>query len=343
MHMSLKYLHPADAMLFTEVVATMKVVAAEYKLPLRSVSPMKDPTLAKSALGLCSASGDIYLCLRARDAKGEWTERRREVDIYETAAHELAHLRHFNHGVQFQEFEQELIAAMRNRNRDKNDPKDKVIDKLLKLQAARDGEAKIGNEAAAEAFAATINRLLLEHELNPTDLDYAKGGEDDPVIEIRVNRDKYQIEKMRVRIAWQEELARLVAHAHLCRFLIVPSTNIITFVGTRSHASVAEYAYGLLVPAATHMSDKAAYAYRKECARAGEPKKANGFRGAWLDAFVQRIGQRFAEARQDTVKADAERRAARGESDPTTTAMIRLSGAVAKGGHGGGQQPTACR
>lgn len=322
------YLHPEDITLFTEVCAAMRRVAAEYKLPLKDIKPTPNATLEKSALGYCSTDGVIYLTLRCKDKNGEWTAPRSADSVWDTAAHELAHLRHFNHGPAFQEFEEELKMAMRNR---KQNHRDKIIDKLIKLQRQRDSEAKLGNLKAAEAFAAAVNRLLIEYELNPTDIDYARASDDDPIIELSVDLSKYHIEAVKNRVAWQEKLASVVARANLCRILIIPGTNNIIFVGTRSHASVAEYIYGMLVPAAHQLSIAARYEYGKQLKREGrDPKLNRGYRGAWLSAFVDRIRERLEEQRAAIVEEDKKRREEMGEVDPSSTALVRLNGALRK-------------
>lgn len=316
-------LHPDDVLFFHEVVAAMRRVAKKYDLPLRSVSPEPNPE-APCHLGTCSVDGCINLVFRFQ-VDGEWTEPRRPEDVWKTAAHELAHLKHFNHGVKFQEFEEELREAMENQQ---EDHRQKVLRKLIKMQECRDGEAKLGNSAAAEAFAAMINKMLIENELRPSDVDYARAGDDDPVIEVKTNLDAYKIPKAKMRLAWMESLARVVAGAHLCRHLVSTHSNNIWFVGTRSHALVAEYAFGTLVRAAWTLADQEYVRYYRECAKAGDSTKAQGFRPAWKDAFVGRIRERFDEAREQAIKevtmADGV------PADSSTTALVRLNGAMTK-------------
>jgi hypothetical protein len=220
-----------------------------------------------------------------------------------------------NHGLEFQDFCEELQVAMNNQ---REDHKDKVLRKLQKLQASREGEAALGNEAAAEAFAGMINKMLIEYELNPTDIDYARATDNDPIIELKVNQSAYRIEQSKVRQAWQQ--------AHLCTILIRPRSNDIYFVGTKSHATVAEYVYGTMVPAVAKMSKTAEvrYWHQTGCGR-GVNNKAKGYRAAWIDAFIGRIWERFAEARRAAV---AEAAANRGGS--TETGLMRLDGALMK-------------
>lgn len=132
-------IHPDDLLFFNEVAAAMKLVAGQYGLPLRSVTAYPMPTRGMAdRLGDCCATGDIRLVMRAT-VDGAWVEEpRTPEDIWRTAAHELAHLRHLNHGVAFQEFEEEMRTAIGNR---REDHQDKVLRRLVKLQAARDGEA----------------------------------------------------------------------------------------------------------------------------------------------------------------------------------------------------------
>lgn len=314
-------LHPDDVLFFDEVATAMRRVAAEYGLPLRSVTAMSMPSSGMvDCKGDCSHDGHIRLVLRCTD-NGTWCDAPRSPEeVWNTAAHELAHLKHFNHGDAFSTLHAELRSALRNK---RVDHREKVIEKLVKLQAARQGEAELGNSAAAESFARAINKMLIENELNPSDLDYARATDKDPIVELPVDLNRYSIERKKVRCAWQETLARVVARAHLCTFLIRPGSNFITFVGTHSHATVAEYVYGTLVPAAAKMSraEELRYWHETGCGRFGD-NKAKGFRGAWLEAFTVRIAERFDESRRQAV-AEAP------DGNPST-ALIRLSGAMAK-------------
>lgn len=205
-------------------------------------------------------------------------------------------------------------------------PQDKILDKLSKLKASAEGEAKLGNTAAAEAFASAINRMLLEHELSMTDIPVA-GVKEEPIVEVRVNLDAHGIKFSRVRIGWQEALARVVAPAHLCKFLITTGSNYITFVGTTQHATIAEYAYGVLAGAADRMSKEARDEYWR--LHRDEPDFESGnFRAAWLQGFIERIAERFREALAAEVKA-----APAGESQAlmrVNTALTRAKDYVAE-------------
>ena len=197
-------------------------------------------------------------------------------------------------------------------------PSEKILDKLSKLKAAREGEAALGNSAAAEAFAEAINRLLIQHELSEVDIPVG-GVKDEPIVEQLVDLKQFGIKHSRVRIGWQEALARIVAQAHLCKFLVATGSNFITFVGTREHVAVAEYAYGVLASAADRMSFAAREQWWKdECG--GQHLESNGFRGSWLSGFIGRIGERFKEARKAEVAQAAN----------SSTALMRLDNALVR-------------
>lgn len=195
---------------------------------------------------------------------------------------------------------------------------DKILDKLAKLKAARDGEAQIGNSKAAEAFAEAINRLLLQHELSEADIPMP-GAPEEPIVELLADLRAHGIKFSKVRIGWQEALARVVARAHLCKFLVTPGTNYVTFVGTKAHAEVARYAYGVLASAADRMSNEARDEYWR-LHRNDPDFRSGNYRAAWLHGFIERISERFQEA----LKHEA---AATGSS---STALIRLQGALVR-------------
>lgn len=194
----------------------------------------------------------------------------------------------------------------------------KILDKLSKLKAAQHGEAALGNSAAAEAFASAINRLLLEYELSEADIPIG-GIKDDPIIEQIFDPQVHEMKRSCVRIGWQESLAGVVARAHLCKLLVTAGSNFITFVGTKSHVAVAEYAYAVLARSADQMSAEARERWwKEECG--GKHLESNGFRGSWLEGFIGRIAERFEEAKKKETQATGNE----------TMALMRLSNAMTR-------------
>jgi hypothetical protein len=194
---------------------------------------------------------------------------------------------------------------------------DKILDKLSKLKAAQESEARIGNSAAAEAFASMINAMLLRHELSMEEIPQGGLAPEEPIIELKADLAAYGIRGARVRIGWQEMLAGVVAHAHLCKHLVARGTNKIWFVGTESNAACAEYAYGVLASAADRMSMAAREQWWKnECG--GRHLSSGNYRAAWLHGFISRIAERFDEARRAEVQATGN----------ASMALVKLDGAL---------------
>lgn len=344
-------IHPDDIVLFDEIRTAIQSVAKEYELTLKEVVGYPMPEAGMSdRWGDCKWDGTIRLVLRCT-VDGEWCNAPCSPDeVWDTAAHELAHLAlcrlrpvgfganhaeiqlaaedaeraqkdSLEHGPLWTAIYAEMKTAIANR---RVDHKQKVIDKLLKMQRQRDGEAALHNQHAAEAFAAAINRMMIEHELSPSDLDYAQATDKDPIIEVYSDPRKWKDEPTdwmkylsRHRIAWQESLARIVANAHLCKFLVSRKSNEVWFVGTRSHALVAEYVFSVLVPNAYWMSKIEADQFKKRNGKTA----AQGFRDSWLNAFVRRIEERLEAARREAISATV---------GDKSTALIRLSGALRK-------------
>lgn len=311
-------LHPDDVLFFHEVRDAMRVVAIRYGLRLQSIKPFPMPAEQMAdRLGDCTHDGHIRLVLRATE-HGTWCPNPRTPEkVWLTAAHELAHLKHFNHGTAHGEFTLELEEALRNLQ---EDHKEKVIKKLVKMTTVMNGEAALGNTEAAEAFAQAINRLMLENELAPSQLDYARSAGDNPIVELPVDFGAYSLDKKKARIAWQDTLARIIAKSHLCTYLVRRGSNQIWFVGTKTHAIMAEYAFGTLVPLTEQLADKEYYDYHMGLRREGRNiTLARGFRPSWIAAFIERIEERFESAKRAAV-AEA--------PEGTSVALMRLDGAL---------------
>jgi hypothetical protein len=176
---------------------------------------------------------------------------------------------------------------------------DKLLDKLRKLKAHADSAEKIGNSAEAEAFASMFQKLLLDHKLEMSDIEFEEMERTEKVEKHWVDYSKYGIKVKNQRILWMERLAGVIARAHFCRILVHPGRNYITLVGRKDDIAVAEYMYVTLVRLADRMSYLEYGKYNRECMRLyGNATKAHGFREAWLQAFILRLAERYEQAKQ---------------------------------------------
>lgn len=332
--MTVMPIHPDDILLYKEVKDAAERIAQKYGLPLKRVEGLPMPRAGMAdRMGDCSHDGVIRIVFRCT-VDGKWCdEPMSPKEVWDTVAHELSHLRFWDHGAAHTEFMHELMQACGNQQ---EDHKQKILKKLVKMQRQRDGEAALGNAEAAEAFAGAINRMLIEYELNPNQIDYAAASDNDPVIEVKVDWKQHMrpgddpnlYKSSKRRIAWQETLARVVANAHLCCFLITLHSDDIWFVGTKAHAVVAEYVYSTLVLATYKMVTEETRRFRSQCNRDGRKSLALGFKDSWLDSFINRINQRFEEERKAAVKAATVD--AVGVPRAEDQALMRLSGALTK-------------
>jgi len=179
---------------------------------------------------------------------------------------------------------------------------DKIVDKLLKLKAMAEGAEAIGNEAEAAAFAEAFQRLMTTHKIEMTDLEFKAQEETDPVAEHRIDYTKYDAnyKPKKVRIAWMETLSSIVARAHFCRILVYPGSSRIALIGRKQDAVVAEWMIVTMQRATEKIADKELQKYRWEVyKRDGNCAAAQGFRGAFIQAFVGRIKQRYDEIRRE--------------------------------------------
>lgn len=183
-------------------------------------------------------------------------------------------------------------------------PQEKLLDKLAKIQAHAESAEKIGNEAEAEAFAAMLQQLCLKHKIAMSDIQFAELDKDEPVSRYRMDYRGVQgtpgLPLKRARCAWQEALASVVAAAHFCRILVRSGSNIVTLVGRKSDCAVAEYTFMVLARAIFKLSNKAYDQYYYQCEKTGETFRAAGYKRSFIDAFVNRLQQRFDEERQTT-------------------------------------------
>ncbi len=173
--------------------------------------------------------------------------------------------------------------------------RDRLLDKLGKIKKMADGAAAIGSEAEAQSFADMLNKLLLDNKLEMTDLEFEQFEKEQPVETSYINYTLYpDVRIYPHRVAWTEQLARIIAEAHFCRILLHPHSSRITLVGRREDTVVAEYLFIVLMRAL----DKIERLERRKFRRETQTKSGDGFRDSFIQAFLMRLRDRFLDLRR---------------------------------------------
>lgn len=175
---------------------------------------------------------------------------------------------------------------------------EKLLHKIRKMMDHADSAKTIGSEAEAQAFTDAVQRLLLEHNLSLADIPVAAGVPEPEAVKVMFDPTEHGLKLKSARLEWSEALARAVAQAHLCDFLVHRGSNYITFVGFQHNAEVAVWTYAVLYRTAWNLGWKEYFSYYKECAEAGERQKARGFRKSFLLGFVRRLLERIYERKR---------------------------------------------
>ena len=200
--------------------------------------------------------------------------------------------------------------------------REKVVDRLQKIKAMADSAQTIGSEAEAQAFAEMLQKMLLAHKLEMSDIEFEVMERDEPVIQRAMvyppnpdaarNYGKHR----KTRVAWMEQLAGVIARAHFCSIVVYQGSTRLALIGRPDDILVAEYMIIVLQRAADRLGYLAKQTYKKELADTGrDVSEAKGFRESWVTAFTHRLADRY----------EAERRAQTGQS----TSMVRVNKADA--------------
>lgn len=168
-----------------------------------------------------------------------------------------------------------------------------ITDKIVKLQAQSESEDALGNEAAALAFGAAAQRLMLEHDIEDADLEaHKRAGTqrvEEPVEEHDLKLHLLGIASSRKRNAALEDLVMFVGRAHLCKMLIKPGSNWVGLVGTARHVQVAELVIGMMWKAQTKLAAAGLRAAKQEGA------DIHNYTRTFRNAFVCRLAVRYRE------------------------------------------------
>lgn len=223
----------------------------------------------------------------------------------------------------------------------------KILDKIKKLHMKAESCKEIGSEAEAQAFAEMVVKLLNNHKLSMTDIQFDEQQKSEPVDQHRVIWEHHGMKSKRTRVAWIERMARHVARAYSCEIVVHPGSSIISLVGTESNRDIAEYVIVTLVRAAEKIATREYNAFFFKCRDEGHVWAARGFRDAFLTGFINKIRERLdaEKARAESgctalVRFDKERAAVKEFLDApgkfTTAAGLSRSSVVNRAGYDAG-------
>lgn len=192
-------------------------------------------------------------------------------------------------------------------------PTEKLLDKLQKLKRHAESAKAIGSEAEAQAFAEKIQNLLLEHDLSMSDIEFERMEAEEPIERNLVNFRQYDVKVKKIRCAWMERLASMVARANFCRIIVISGTSNFYLVGRREHRAVAEYMIVTLTRAIIDISKHEHGVYSYECyKRDGNTSGARGFKDSFITAFLMRLFERIEERKKTA-------------GTSTSTALVRIN------------------
>lgn len=191
-----------------------------------------------------------------------------------------------------------------------SDQNEKILDKIKKLHLKAESCKEIGSDLEAQAFAEMVTRLLNDHKLEMSDIQFEERRKTQPVTSEPVIWEHHDMQTKKARVAWIEHLGIITARAYSCRLLVVSGSSRVYIAGTESNRQIAEYVLVTLVRSAEKIADEAYVKHFYECRDKGDATMARGYRAAFLDGFVDRISARFAEERK--------------RADSNCTALVRF-------------------
>lgn len=175
---------------------------------------------------------------------------------------------------------------------------EKVIDKIRKLMNHAESAAKIGSVEEAQAFNDKVQALLIEHELEmsqiPLEMRDAREETIDRECFIPAEKGWSGPRKQ----YWLDTLAQAVARAHFCSLLVSRSDNRVWFVGKPANRAVCIFMYEYLIRTARNLNFLEYTKAKRQAVKDGEPERIKGFITAFYEAFANRIQTRYVDMRR---------------------------------------------
>lgn len=186
--------------------------------------------------------------------------------------------------------------------------KEQLFDRILKLHRKAVSAKEIGSEAEAATFAEHVQRLLIKHDLEMSEVEFEAERVKDPI--------KFHFTKGRGkkrRILWTEVLAKGCAEAHFCTCIALNGSDSIMIIGRGQHRAVADFMIHTLIRLGEQLADKAYTKFFYECQALGDVKAARGYRNGFLAGYAVRISQRYKDLMTEAFH------------EHTGTGLVRLS------------------
>lgn len=172
--------------------------------------------------------------------------------------------------------------------------REKVLDKIRKLMASAGNNPSAAEAAVAASFA---QKLMLEHNIEMTDVQFVELRESDPVRSFFVDPEDLGLPSKKVRVAWSERLAAAVLRAHTCEMILAAKGNGFTVVGRKQDAEVAIFVYHYLYQLCEALTKRGYAEQWRKAEKAGNVTLARGFKESFRMGFVLEVSKRYKEMR----------------------------------------------
>jgi Protein of unknown function (DUF2786) len=174
-------------------------------------------------------------------------------------------------------------------------PNEKVVDKLRKIRAHQKSAEQIGNEEEAQAFALAFQRILQQHKLDMSDIEWEEHKKEEPIVRVYVSHREAGVRTGKVKVSWMLDLASQIGVAYSVKVLLIDKTRDFFYVGEQTSAEAAKSVYAYMVKVAENLADKEYVKFFYKCKEEGNVTAARGFRQGFLFGFTKRLRQRFNE------------------------------------------------
>ena len=140
-----------------------------------------------------------------------------------------------------------------------------LLERIRKMHAKAESAKQLGNEAEAFTFASAVQKLLLKHDLTMSGVEALAAEQNDPIKMHEYDPATYGFKRTRTRVAWTQNLAKVIAKAHGCEVIPIIRSNKLMLVGTREHRQVCEFKLVTLTRYAQEHSEKDYVKFFYEC------------------------------------------------------------------------------